>query len=406
MTHNLNSNRGSFVSSNIPFSQNYKKENTVKFISKNNNKPLFKTNVGREFGKDLTNIPFTKKNSNNKFQNEKRKASDTSRMLSKDNSIYHLRPRNSRKLKSTNNSFIHDKNNENVNMSNVQTDKMEIDVMNTRSQRNSNIQEKIIEERLSHPNPQVVDEYINEINDYLKLIENQAVPNCKFMKNQFDINEKMRAILIDWLVDVHLKFKLVPETLYVTVQLIDRYLEKVQVNRNKLQLVGVSALFIGCKYEEIYPPELKDFVYITDKAYSKNEILSMENHILKTLNFSITFPSPFRFLEIFFNFNRIKTDETIFHYARYLLELFLIDTRLNNYSPSLVAAACFYLAIKIKKYTFKEVDICDCSKYPEDQIKECARDICVVLESSEGKNSLQAVRNKFSSHKFKEVAKS
>ena len=89
------------------------------------------------------------------------------------------------------------------------------------------------------------------------------------MTQQKDINEKMRAILIDWLIDVHLKFKLVNETMFLTVNLIDRYLEKSQVSRQKLQLVGVTAMFIATKYEEIYPPDLRDFVYVTDKAYTK-----------------------------------------------------------------------------------------------------------------------------------------
>ena len=90
------------------------------------------------------------------------------------------------------------------------------------------------------------------------------------MVNQNDINEKMRAILIDWLVDVHSKFKLVNETMFLTVNLIDRFLGKVQVTRQKLQLVGVTCMFIATKYEEIYPPDLRDFVYVTDKAYTKH----------------------------------------------------------------------------------------------------------------------------------------
>ena len=107
------------------------------------------------------------------------------------------------------------------------------------------------------------------------------------MERQEDINEKMRAILIDWLVEVHLKFKLVPESLYLTVNLIDRFLEKEQVNRQRLQLVGVTAMLIACKYEEIYPPIVKDFVYITDNAYTKEEILEMERKMLQTLDFNI-----------------------------------------------------------------------------------------------------------------------
>ena len=97
----------------------------------------------------------------------------------------------------------------------------------------------------------------------------------------------MRAILVDWLVDVHLKFKLLSETLFLTVNIIDRYLTLKQVQRSKLQLIGVSAMLISTKYEEIYPPTVKDFVYITDNAYSKEEVLTMESEVLVTLDFDI-----------------------------------------------------------------------------------------------------------------------
>lgn len=86
----------------------------------------------------------------------------------------------------------------------------------------------------------------------------------------------MRAILVDWIIEVHLKFKLLPETLFITVSLIDRYLEQIQIKRTNLQLVGVTAMLIASKYEEIYAPEVRDFVYITDNAYTKEEILQME----------------------------------------------------------------------------------------------------------------------------------
>lgn len=114
---------------------------------------------------------------------------------------------------------------------------------------------------------------------------------------QNDINEKMRSILIDWLVEVHVKFKLLPETLFLTVNLIDRYLELKKVMRQKLQLIGVTSMLIASKYEEIYAPEVKDFVYITDKAYTAYEILDMERTMLITLNFNTTTTSSLRFLE-------------------------------------------------------------------------------------------------------------
>ena len=82
------------------------------------------------------------------------------------------------------------------------------------------------------------------------------MPTVGSIKKQTEINGKMRAILVDWLVEVHLKFKLVPETLYLTVWLIDKYLEKEQVTRSALQLLGVTAMLVASKYEEIYAPEV------------------------------------------------------------------------------------------------------------------------------------------------------
>ncbi len=120
--------------------------------------------------------------------------------------------------------------------------------------------------------PQACAEYVGCIAANLLKQEAQDQPQPFYMTRQVDINEKMRAILVDWIIEVHLKFKLLPETLFLTISLIDRYLERVQIKRNNLQLVGVTAMLIASKYEEIYAPEVRDFVYITDNAYTKEEI--------------------------------------------------------------------------------------------------------------------------------------
>ena len=109
----------------------------------------------------------------------------------------------------------------------------------------------------------------------------------------------MRAILVDWLVDVHLKFKLAPETLFLAVNLIDRFIERKIVPKERLQLLGSTAMFVACKYEEIYPPELADFVFICDNLYSKQEILANEGDLVGILDFSLSFSSPLRFLHRF-----------------------------------------------------------------------------------------------------------
>lgn len=116
-------------------------------------------------------------------------------------------------------------------------------------------------------------DYVQDMYDLFRKKEKITSVLPVYMEEiQSHINERMRSILVDWLVEVHLKFKLVPETLYLTVGLIDRYLERQEVTRACLQLVGVTCLLIAAKYEEIYPPGVHDLVYICDRAYTRREV--------------------------------------------------------------------------------------------------------------------------------------
>mmetsp|Transcript_29257 Transcript_29257/g.25868 ORF Transcript_29257/g.25868 Transcript_29257/m.25868 type:complete len:222 (+) Transcript_29257:550-1215(+) len=177
--------------------------------------------------------------------------------------------------------------------------------------------------------------------------EGENVPSLGYMKSQPDINEKMRAILIDWLIEVHYKFKLLPETLYITVNLLDRFLQSKPIKRQRLQLLGVTAMWIACKYEEIYAPEIKDFVYITDNAYEQKDILDLEYEVLRTLGFNVTFPSPFRFLERYAKLT--NADTKTFNLAWYLIELSLIEYKMLKYKPSLISSAALFVSLKIQK---------------------------------------------------------
>ena len=132
-----------------------------------------------------------------------------------------------------------------------------------------------------------VSEYCADIQEHMQATEHTTLPDGFYMKRQQDINENVRAILVDWLISVHAKFKLLPETLYITVNLIDRYLSLFNVQKSQVQLVGVASLLIATKYEEIYPPTVKDFIYLTDDTYTKDQILTMEKNILYSLQFDI-----------------------------------------------------------------------------------------------------------------------
>ena len=149
-------------------------------------------------------------------------------------------------------------------------------------------------------NIQIPKEYLNII--YYNLLleqekELQPKADPDYMKKQNEINTQMRSILIDWIIDVHYKFGFTDETLFMTVLIIDRYLSVNQISRAKLQLLGITALMIACKHEEIDVPKIDDFTYITDNAYVKDEVLKMENDVLSVLNFSLLYPSPIKFFE-------------------------------------------------------------------------------------------------------------
>ncbi|WAR00193.1 CCNB-like protein [Mya arenaria] len=180
-------------------------------------------------------------------------------------------------------------------------------------------------------NPQLVSEYVNEIYEYMRMLE--------------EITGKMRAILIDWLCQVHHRFHLLQETLYLTVSIIDRFLQERPVSKNKLQLVGVTSMLIASKYEEMYAPEVADFVYITDNAYTKKEILEMEQTIIRALNFSFGKPLCLHFLRR--NSKAGQVDASKHTLAKYLMELTIVEYDMVQYLPSQIAAASLCLSMKL-----------------------------------------------------------
>lgn len=170
------------------------------------------------------------------------------------------------------------------------------------------------------------------------------------MHKQPNLNPTMRSILVDWIVEVHMKFRLTPETLYLAVNLLDRYLFRVEVRRSKLQLVGVTALLIACKYEEIYPPEVRDCVYITNRAYTRQEVLDMELEILEKLRYKVAVPTAHPFLQRFLHI--LKASTMARHASHYYMERVLQEYEFLVFRPSIVAAASVCLALN-------HPDICD-----------------------------------------------
>jgi G2/mitotic-specific cyclin 2 len=168
------------------------------------------------------------------------------------------------------------------------------------------------------------------------------MPNPTYMHSQKELAFHMRGILNDWLVAIHVRFRLLPETLFLAINLIDRFLSSRVVSLVKLQLVGVTCMFIASKVEETCSPSVSAFLFCADKSYTKEEILDAERYILKTLEYNMSFPNPVHFLR------RVsKADDydiTVRTVAKYLLEIPCLDWRLLAAPPSLTAAAAVWLA--------------------------------------------------------------
>lgn len=241
--------------------------------------------------------------------------------------------------------------------------------------------------------PLLLSYYSRDIFNYLHDIESKSSVKSGYLRFQHDINEKMRTILIDWLIDVHYKFKLVPETLFLTIDILDRYLEKVAITKNRLQLVGVTSLLIASKFEDILAPEVSDLVYITDKSYDRDDIINMEASILKVLEFNISTPSINLFLERYCS--SLQVDRKNSTFARYLSELTLPDYKILKHKKSLIAASSVYLMNKIMKITPEWPEIMQkISPYCEEDLKICAKEICILLQKAE-KGLCQTIKRKF-----------
>jgi len=245
-------------------------------------------------------------------------------------------------------------------------------------------------------------EYAHDIYGMLAEFEGNYLPRHNYMERQPDLNAKMRAILVDWLVEVHMKYKLNLETLFLTINLLDRFLDKRPMGRKKLQLVGVTAMLIASKFEEIYPPEVRDFVYITDNAYTKEDILQMEVAMLTILKFDICVPTAAHFMDRYQRLNQCPKDSVHRHLLHYLLELSLLDVKMIRYEPSHLAAAATLLSNRLLNQPAWPPMVARQCKHEQLAVKQCAQEMCKILEAAP-KSPLQAVRKKFSHAKFSSV---
>ena len=249
-------------------------------------------------------------------------------------------------------------------------------------------------------------DYINE--SYYNLLQEEKTLKIKpiygYMSSQSDINIKMRAILVDWLIEMHDKFNFKPQTLFQTIWLIDTYLSLKFIKRSDFQLLGLGCMYISCKFHEIFYPILKDCVEITDGAYTKEDLLRIEKDILKTINYNVLPPSK----EDFYNIiaKAFEFGDKQYFLGKFFMENSLIDYNMIKYPSSVIAVACSYIVMKFfkienykKLYSTKIIY----DKCPQKIIKDAARELCFLVKNLNN-SEFKAIKKKYSTDKYYNVA--
>ncbi|KAG6962904.1 hypothetical protein JG688_00008401 [Phytophthora aleatoria] len=253
--------------------------------------------------------------------------------------------------------------------------------------------------------PGTVDEYACSIYENLRAREHRYHVTEDIFAKQQSVSFKMRAVLVDWLVEVHQRFELEAPTLFLTVNYIDRYLAQASVKSQRFQLVGVAALLIASKFEEIYPCDMDDLLYICERSYVKADLVDCERDLLNVFKFNLAVPSVRSFLGYYLEYFE-EDDELISQLASYFAECSLLDFTFGaTYESSVIACACLLAA-----YCYVENQapglvwnsrLVELTGFAVEAIVPCARDLWSLLVQP---SELTAVATKYSAKEFGEVA--
>ncbi|KAJ5640530.1 G2/mitotic-specific cyclin-B [Penicillium herquei] len=243
--------------------------------------------------------------------------------------------------------------------------------------------------------PLMAAEYVVEIFEYLQQLELSTLPNPQYIEHQPDLEWKMRGILVDWLIEVHTRFRLLPETLFLAVNIIDRFLSAEQVALDRLQLVGVTAMFIASKYEEVLSPHVANFSHVADETFTDKEILDAERHVLAILGYNMSFPNPMNFLRRISKADNYDIQTRTL--GKYLMEISLLDHRFMSYPQSQIAAAAMYLARLILERGSWDATLAHYAGYTEEEIDPVFR---LMIDYLHRPVSHEAFFKKYASKKF------
>ena len=391
----------------------------TKNLQENKNKFPTKNSDGRIFGKEIGNQIINLKKQNSFIniqnpQNQKSKNVIKENLKNKGYKRYENNNKNNNILKQKNNenhqnNFLVNKNQKKEKLNkNFILKKKEVHIIDTNK-------EKII----YHKNP--IEEYDEEIRKNINIEENNNRPDYKKMLSIFTNEEQNKRIhCIHILINFGENYDFRQETLYLTMNIFDRYLFSLKssnrlegLNIDNFKIILLTCIFIASKYEEIYPPILDDYNEIF--LFSKKEILRMEYEILKYTKFEFHIISPYFFLTKFFNDLEKNGPIKTLHGAQFILELCIISLDFCALKPSFQAVICIYLSKrllnnnKIYKKKFWSMESSYITGYSEDEIKINSKKALKTMKEFFSDNIFRnytktALFKKYSTNKYSEVS--
>ncbi|XP_058226812.1 cyclin-A2-3-like isoform X2 [Rhododendron vialii] len=275
--------------------------------------------------------------------------------------------------------------------------------------KSESINPDIIDIDSDHKESQLCSLYAPDIYSNLHVAELMRRAHTNFMEEvQRDITQSMRGILIDWLVEVSEEYKLAADTLYLTVHFIDLFLSQNYIERQRLQLLGITCMLIASKYEEICAPRVEEFCFITDNTYNREEVLKMESQVLNYLAFQLSSPTAKSFLRRFLRAAQAsyKTPSLELEFlANYLAELTLVEYEFLKFIPSIIAASAVFLA----RWTLDQsshpwnATLEHYTNYKASDLKTAVQALQCLQLNTDG-CPLNAIRSKYKQDKYKSVA--
>lgn len=232
--------------------------------------------------------------------------------------------------------------------------------------------------------PIMVSEYSNEFFDNLRDNEfKYSVDPMTIQETQTEFTWDDRKYLIQWIIKLHYRFRMTLETLYLTVNIVDRFLSMKHVSPEKTELIGATALFIAAKYEEVHPPNMEQLRYCCGNKFEANTIREAESYIISTLDFELNFGGPLSFLRRISKADLYELEIRTF--AKYFLELTLMDHRFIGSPMSWLAVGATYIAKKLIDPNSVWTDVhVYYGGYTEEQLKplmQAIKECCVDFEN-------------------------